>query len=145
MPLPPDDLGEDFAQDEFEFIDPHQAGDAAIEKLANGTASQKSNAGDEPIKQDSYEEFVMKRVAAYVAQSHDYIESTDLAKRVTKWHESIGPKLERLRNERSSTFMSTDQGFCLIFRTTIGKRRYNSPTLSKDKKRRKSLGYSSRR
>ena len=36
----------------------------------------------------------MKRVAAYVAQSQDYIQSTDLAKRVRIWHETLGPKLE---------------------------------------------------
>jgi len=45
---------------------------------------------------DSYEELVIKRVAAYVAQSQDYIESTDLAKRVNRWHQSIGPRLERV-------------------------------------------------
>ena len=37
---------------------------------------------------------MIARVADYVARSHDYIESTDLAKRVAKWHESIGPRLE---------------------------------------------------
>ena len=48
----------------------------------------------EPPKKDSYEELVMKRVAAYVAQSQDYIQSTELAKRVRIWHENLGPKLE---------------------------------------------------
>ena len=43
---------------------------------------------------DSYEELVMKRVAAYVTQSQDYIQSTDLAKRVRAWHENLAPKLE---------------------------------------------------
>ena len=45
---------------------------------------------------DTYEELVMKRVAAYVQQSQEYIESTDLAKRVSKWHEDIKPRLERV-------------------------------------------------
>ena len=45
---------------------------------------------------DSYEELVMKRVADYVAQSQDYIQSTDLAKRVRIWHESLAPKLEEV-------------------------------------------------
>ena len=44
--------------------------------------------------QNTYEELVMKRVADYVAQSQDYIQSTDLAKRVRIWHESLAPKLE---------------------------------------------------
>merc|ERR1719295_823464 len=45
---------------------------------------------------DSYEQLVIARVADYVARSHDYIESTDLAKRVAKWHESIGPRLDEV-------------------------------------------------
>jgi condensin-2 complex subunit H2 len=48
---------------------------------------------DNEGNKDTYEELVMKRVAAYVAQSQDYIESTDLARRVRAWHESLGPKL----------------------------------------------------
>ncbi|TRY62046.1 hypothetical protein TCAL_11151 [Tigriopus californicus] len=43
---------------------------------------------------DSYEELVMKRVAAYVQQSQDYILSTDLAKKVSSWHDQIRPRLE---------------------------------------------------
>jgi condensin-2 complex subunit H2 len=45
---------------------------------------------------DTYEELVVKRVAAYVQQSQEYIESTDLAKKVSSWHEHIGPRLERV-------------------------------------------------
>ena len=41
---------------------------------------------------DSYEQMVADRVSAYVTQAHDYIQSTELAKRVAKWHESIGPR-----------------------------------------------------
>ncbi len=50
----------------------------------------------------------MKRVAAYVAQSQDYIESTDLAKRVRRWHESIAHKLEDV--ERRGDFDVHDYG-----------------------------------
>ena len=32
----------------------------------------------------------------------EYIESTDLAKKVSRWHESIGPRLERV--ERRAAF-----------------------------------------
>ena len=45
-------------------------------------------------KKDSYEDLVQQRVAEYVAQSQDYIQSTELAKRVRAWHDSLGPKLE---------------------------------------------------
>ena len=54
------------------------------------------------VQADSYEELVSKRVAAYVQQSQQYIESTDLAKRVRIWHESIAPKLEAV--ERRGDF-----------------------------------------
>ena len=53
-----------------------------------------SNSQETEPNKDSYEELVMKRVAAYVAQSQDYIQSTDLAKRVRIWHEMLAPKLE---------------------------------------------------
>ena len=45
---------------------------------------------------DSYEDLVLKRVSEYVAQSQDYIQSTELAKRVRIWHENLGPKLEEV-------------------------------------------------
>uniref|UniRef100_A0A0K2VBG1 Condensin-2 complex subunit H2 n=1 Tax=Lepeophtheirus salmonis TaxID=72036 RepID=A0A0K2VBG1_LEPSM len=51
--------------------------------------------------QNSYEELVVKRVATYVAQSQNYIESTDLAKRVSSWHEHIRPKLEAVESRGS--------------------------------------------
>ena len=45
---------------------------------------------------DSYEDLDLKRVSEYVAQSQDYIQSTELAKRVRIWHENLGPKLEEV-------------------------------------------------
>ena len=88
--------------DDYPMPDPHEGGIAALvpedafhEEVFSGA---KNGANDmEPLTQngvDSYEELVMKRVAEFVAQSQDYIESTDLAKRVAKWHESIGPRLD---------------------------------------------------
>ncbi len=50
----------------------------------------------------SYEELVIKRVSEYVQQSQEYIESTDLAKRVSKWHERIRPRLDAV--ERRGNF-----------------------------------------
>ena len=50
----------------------------------------------EPSEQNTYEELVMKRVADYVAQSQEYIQSTDLARRVRVWHETLAPKLEEV-------------------------------------------------
>lgn len=50
---------------------------------------------------DTYEDLVMKRVADYVQQSQEYIQSTDLAKKVSKWHEDIGPRLEKVEQRAS--------------------------------------------
>ena len=51
---------------------------------------------------------VAKRVAAYVAQSKEYFESTDLAKRVRNWHETIAPKLDSV--EKRGDFDVHDYG-----------------------------------
>ena len=100
-------------EDEFEnepLPDPHEGGVAALvpaDLVNSGALGENRTIGDnvEPATEegvDSYEELVMKRVAAYVAQSQDYIESTDLAKRVAKWHDSIGPRLDAV--ERRGNF-----------------------------------------
>ena len=51
---------------------------------------------EEKQQTDSYEDLVLKRVSEYVAQSQDYIQSTELAKRVRIWHENLAPKLEEV-------------------------------------------------
>jgi hypothetical protein len=56
----------------------------------------------------------MKRVAAYVAQSQDYVASTDLARRVRVWHETIAPKLEEV--ERRGDFDVHDYGTKILSR-----------------------------
>ena len=63
---------------------------------------------EEQSEQNTYEELVMKRVADYVAQSQEYIQSTDLAKRVRIWHESLAPKLEQV--EKRGDFDIHDYG-----------------------------------
>merc|ERR1712223_277495 len=66
-----------------------------VQDLITPDEGENVNSQDpEPPKKDSYEELVMKRVADYVAQSQDYIQSTELAKRVRIWHENLAPKLE---------------------------------------------------
>merc|ERR1712008_282509 len=66
----------------------------------------------------------------YVAQSQDYIQSTDLAKRVRIWHETLGPKLElveqrggfdiheygtKVLSKFPRIFRKFTQNFCTIF------------------------------
>lgn len=72
--------------------------------------------GDVPLSQsdqvssqvDSYEDLVIKRVADYVAQSQDFLASTELAKRVRLWHESLTPILEEV--EKRGDFDVHDYG-----------------------------------
>ena len=100
-------------EDEFEdepLPDPHEGGIAALvpDDIVKSVMLEENrtigNNEERGVEEgvDSYEELVMKRVAAYVAQSQDYIESTDLAKRVAKWHDSIGPRLDAV--ERRGNF-----------------------------------------
>ena len=42
----------------------------------------------------------------------EYIESTDLAKKVSRWHESIGPRLERV--ERRAAFDVHEYGTSIL-------------------------------
>lgn len=99
----PEDVDNNWDDVDFEhdpLPDPHEGGIAAL--VPADIVNQENQLGstgvgndiDTSNEVDSYEELVMKRVAAYVAQSQDYIESTDLAKRVAKWHDSIGPRLD---------------------------------------------------
>ena len=99
----PEDVDNNWDDVDFDhdpLPDPHEGGIAALvpadivhqENQLGSTGV--GNDADTSNEVDSYEELVMKRVAAYVAQSQDYIESTDLAKRVAKWHDSIGPRLD---------------------------------------------------
>ena len=65
-----------------------------IPDLLDSPDTDQTHPNADQAEQNTYEELVMKRVADYVTQSQDYIQSTDLAKRVRIWHESLAPKLE---------------------------------------------------
>jgi hypothetical protein len=67
-------------------------------------------------------------VAAYVAQSNEYFQSTDLARRVRIWHETIAPKLEAI--EKRGDFDVHDYGTKII--SKFGS--YNDEQASKVKK-----------
>ncbi len=93
-----DDPG-DLGDDENEVG--RAAGDAdVLGAMLGQTATQQQQEEEEAAGPSngggavSYEELVMKRVSEYVQQSQEYIESTDLAKRVGRWHSSIRPRLE---------------------------------------------------
>jgi len=87
--------GADFGDDNLP--DPHLGGDI-------GAVVMDQN--DDPYEDadqttDSYEELVAKRVAEFVARSQSYIQSSDLALRVSAWHETIGPRLENVEKRKA--------------------------------------------
>merc|ERR1719188_2382349 len=88
--------------DDDPLPDPHANDMQVLGSMLDDPAAVPGSSKEAEEEGDSYEELVMKRVAAYVQQSQEYIESTDLAKKVSRWHESIGPRLERV--ERRAAF-----------------------------------------
>ena len=50
---------------------------------------------------DSYEELVAKRVAEFVQKSQDFLKSSELTRRVAKWHEMIGPRLDMVEQRKA--------------------------------------------
>lgn len=98
--------------------------------VAKTGAASSSAGGDDAYANkhedgDSYEELVMKRVAEYVQQSQDYIESTDLAKKVARWHDDIRPRLESVEQRRNFDIHSYGSDILHAFpddsrKTTVG-------------------------
>ncbi len=85
-----DFVQDDLAADAFDVDEDNEFLPEPPDPVAGGTGEEE----DSEKNKDSYEELVMKRVASYVAQSQDYIESTDLARRVRVWHDNLAPRLE---------------------------------------------------
>jgi len=50
---------------------------------------------------DSYEDLVAKRVAEFVQKSQDFLKSSELTRRVAKWHEMIGPRLDKVEQRKA--------------------------------------------
>lgn len=92
--------------------DPHandvQLFGAMLPSSGEGTSKDTAEASTS----DTYEDLVMKRVAEFVQQSQEYIESTDLAKKVADWHEHIRPRLVSV--EQRSKFDIREYGTDII-------------------------------
>jgi len=93
----PDDL-----IDDLDLPNPHMGGD--IGAVAAGELDDHDfNAdGDNSDETLSYEEMVAKKVEQFVTKSQEYMRSSELAMKVAKWHEMIGPRLENV--ERRNAF-----------------------------------------
>ena len=50
---------------------------------------------------DSYEDLVAKRVAEFVQKSQDFLKSSELTMRVAKWHDMIGPRLDKVEQRKA--------------------------------------------
>jgi len=92
---PPDDIPDNFPDDDLP--NPHIGGDVGslvVEDLGLDDAAG-GEAGD------SYEELVARRVAEFVHQSQEFLKSSELTQRVAKWHQMIGPRLDRVEQRKA--------------------------------------------
>ena len=67
---------------------------------------------------DSYEELVQRRVAEYLSAAQEYVQSTELSRRVARWQEAVLPRLER--EEKRSEFNIHDYGSQILQRFPQG-------------------------
>ena len=93
---PVDDL------DDLDLPNPHLGGDvgAFVADQINPFPSDDEPGApeDESI---TYEAMVMKKVEEFVTQSQEYMRSSELAVKVSKWHEMIGPRLESVEKRNA--------------------------------------------
>jgi len=100
-----EDVPEDII-DDLDLLNPHMGGDLGA--VAAGELDDDDfNAGGDLDNADSdetlsYEEMVARKVEQFVTKSQEYMRSSELAMKVAKWHEMIGPRLESV--ERRNAF-----------------------------------------
>jgi len=76
---------------------PHLGGDVGSFVVENiGT-----DGGEESETGDSYEELVARRVQEFVHKSQEFLKSSELTQRVAKWHQMIGPRLDRVEQRKA--------------------------------------------
>ena len=94
------DNAEGNVDDDLDLPNPHVGGDVGALIVGDiDLQSDKDGSGDESL---SYEEMVAKKVEEFVAQSREFMRSSELAMKVANWHEMIGPRLETV--ERRNAF-----------------------------------------
>ena len=93
MPDQVDD-GCDFPDDDTDdrLPDPHLGGHVGPVLMENDQQLNLDEDNDERTITDSYEDLVARRVAEFVQKSLAYQQSTELAKRVSHWHDTVGPR-----------------------------------------------------
>ena len=92
---PHDDVPDDFPDDDLP--NPHLGGEVGSFVMEDHGPADDEHGGDG----DSYEELVARRVAEFVHQSQEFLKSSELTRRVAKWHEMIGPRLDRVEQRKA--------------------------------------------
>merc|ERR1719348_719820 len=76
---------------------------------------------------DSYEDLVAKRVAEFVQKSQDFLKSSELTLRVAKWHDMIGPRLDKVEQRKAFDVHAYGTHVLNSFNDTLGKNSENNP------------------
>merc|ERR1712142_705893 len=76
---------------------------------------------------DSYEDLVAKRVAEFVQKSQDFLKSSELTMRVAKWHDMIGPRLDKVEQRKAFDVHAYGTHVLNSFNDTLGKNSENNP------------------
>jgi len=76
---------------------------------------------------DSYEDLVAKRVAEFVQKSQDFLKSSELTLRVAKWHDMIGPRLDKVEQRKAFDVHAYGTHVLNSFNNTPGKNSENYP------------------
>ena len=88
--------------DDLDLPNPHIGGDVGA--FVADQINPFPNDDDPGAPEDeslTYEEMVMKKVEEFVTQSQEYMRSSELAVKVAKWHEMIGPRLESVEKRNA--------------------------------------------
>ena len=96
---PVDEEGVNF--EDLDLPDPHLEGEDGALAVENVEAEN-----------DSLEELLARKVEDFLIKSKETMTSDELAQRVSRWHEMIGPRLESL--ETRKVFNIHDYGTCIL-------------------------------
>eukprot|EP00092_Neocalanus_flemingeri_P017266 GFUD01018670.1.p1 GENE.GFUD01018670.1~~GFUD01018670.1.p1 ORF type:complete len:675 (-),score=216.95 GFUD01018670.1:180-2204(-) len=81
---------------EFDFPDPHAGGEIGAAVVGDLQIDD-----DTAGVTDSYEVLVARRVAEFVSKSQEFMNSTVLARKVGKWHDMMGPRLDKVEKRKA--------------------------------------------
>jgi len=101
------DANEDYGDvqndiDDLDLPNPHIGGDIGAFVAAEVNPYNDGDLDDGHDNESlSYEEMVARKVEEFVTQSQEYMRSSELAMKVAKWHEMIGPRLETVEKRNA--------------------------------------------